>query len=102
MNWPWQTTEVQHAIQAGIQWYQNNRISNLRYNKKTGQFEVKSGKRFWYRFYEIKQDTPFFCGRDGIKKYSIAEVEWERRTGYGWGGDYAGHLLKAAKHLNMN
>lgn len=102
MNWPWQTAEVQHAIQTGIEWYQNNRVSNLWHNKKTGRFEVKPGKRFWYRFYEIEQEIPFFCGRDGIKKYSLAELEWERRTGYGWGGDYAGHLLKAAKHLQMN
>lgn len=98
MNWPEQTKEALQAVQAGIAWYQNNLVSNLWQNKKTGKFEFKQGKRLWYRFYEIEQDTPFFCGRDGIKKYDFYEIEWERRTGYGWGGDYAGHLLKAAKY----
>lgn len=96
MNWPKQTTEVQQAVQAGLEWFQNNQVSNLWHNRHTGQLEFKQGKRFWYRFYEIERDTAFFSGRDGIKKYHLAEVEWERRTGYGWGGDYAGHILKAA------
>ena len=29
-----------------------------------------------------------FCGRDGVKKYDIAEIEPERRNGYAWYGTW--------------
>jgi PelA/Pel-15E family pectate lyase len=38
----------------------------------------------WARFYEIGSNRPIFCGRDGVIKRSLAEIEYERRTGYGW------------------
>ena len=42
----------------------------------------------WARFYEIETNRPFFCGRDGVKKYDIAEIESERRNGYAWYGTW--------------
>ena len=42
----------------------------------------------WARFYEIGTNRPMFSGRDGIKKYDIAEIESERRNGYAWYGDW--------------
>ncbi len=45
-------------------------------------------RRFWARFYEIETNRPFFCGRDGVKKGSLAEIEAERRNGYAWHGDW--------------
>jgi PelA/Pel-15E family pectate lyase len=38
----------------------------------------------WARFYELGTNRPFFCNRDGKPVHSLAEVERERRTGYGW------------------
>lgn len=38
----------------------------------------------WARFYEIGTNRPIFCGRDGVIKYSLAEIEYERRNGYRW------------------
>jgi PelA/Pel-15E family pectate lyase len=41
----------------------------------------------WARFYELTPPfRPFFCDRDGIKKYSLAEIGVERRGGYSWYG----------------
>ena len=51
------------------------------------------GERIWARFYEIGTNRPFFCNRDGVKVYSLAEVKLERRTGYSWYGSYARSLL---------
>ena len=42
----------------------------------------------WARFYEIDTNRPFFCGRDGVKKYAMAEIEPERRNGYAWYGNW--------------
>lgn len=45
---------------------------------------VQSAGILWARFYEIGSNRPIFCGRDGVVKYSLAEIEHERRTGYNW------------------
>ena len=52
-----------------------------------------NAKPMWARFYEIETNRPIFCGRDGVKKYSLAEIEYERRNGYSWLGYYAEKLL---------
>lgn len=38
----------------------------------------------WARMVEPGSDRPIFASRDGIKVYSLAEVDRERRTGSGW------------------
>jgi PelA/Pel-15E family pectate lyase len=38
----------------------------------------------WTRYYELKTHRPMFCNRDSSIVYSLAEVERERRDGYGW------------------
>jgi PelA/Pel-15E family pectate lyase len=47
----------------------------------------------WARFYEIGSNRPIFAGRDGVKRYALAEIEHERRTGYAWLGDWPATLL---------
>ncbi len=48
----------------------------------------------WARYYEVDTGRPFFCNRDGIKVYTLAEVELERRTGYAWYGAWATKLIE--------
>jgi len=38
----------------------------------------------WTRYYELKTHRPLFCNRDSKVVYSLAEVDRERRDGYGW------------------
>ena len=38
----------------------------------------------WARFMELDNNRPFFCDRDGIKKYALSEIGSERRNGYAW------------------
>ena len=47
----------------------------------------------WARFYEIGTNRPFFCGRDGVKKDNLADIEAERRNGYAWYGDWGRRVL---------
>jgi PelA/Pel-15E family pectate lyase len=47
-----------------------------------------SAPPLWARFYEIETDRPIFAGRDGVKKYDLAEIEAERRNGYAWYGNW--------------
>ncbi|SIO39969.1 pectate lyase, PelA/Pel-15E family [Singulisphaera sp. GP187] len=50
----------------------------------------------WTRHYEIGSNRPVFAGRDGIKKYALAEIERERRTGTPWYGAWPLILVEAA------
>jgi PelA/Pel-15E family pectate lyase len=47
----------------------------------------------WARFYDLETQKPYFCGRDGIKKATLAEIENERRAGYAWYGTWAADLI---------
>ncbi len=74
-----------------------------------------SAPPLWARFYEIGPESggeggpesgggigggeigggrPIFCGRDGVIRYSLAEIEHERRTGYAWYTDAPRAILE--------
>ena len=48
----------------------------------------------WARTYEVGTDRPIFASRDGVKVYSLAEVDRERRTGSGWYGSWPRQLIE--------
>ena len=47
----------------------------------------------WARFYELGTNRPVFTGRDKVIRYDFNEIERERRTGYGYLGDWPANLL---------
>jgi PelA/Pel-15E family pectate lyase len=47
----------------------------------------ESASPLWARFYEIETNRPFFCDRDGVRKYDLKDIGSERRNGYGWYSD---------------
>jgi PelA/Pel-15E family pectate lyase len=53
-----------------------------------------SNNVMWARFYDIETNDPFFCGRDGVKKKSLADIEPERRNGYAWYGTWPKALIE--------
>lgn len=42
----------------------------------------------WARLYELGTDRAIYGDRDGKIHYTLAEISEERRTGYGWEGDF--------------
>jgi len=54
-----------------------------------------SGSPIWARFYEIETNRPFFCDRDGIKKYRLEEISSGRQNAYAW-YNYAGDKVAKA------
>lgn len=38
----------------------------------------------WARFYTIDGNRPFFCDRDGVMRFDLSEIGYERRNGYRW------------------
>jgi len=55
---------------------------------------VESADRVLKRAYEIGTNRPIFSGRDGVIRYSLAEIEHERRIGYAWLGTRPTRLLE--------
>src|ERR1035437_5946074 len=91
--------EVIGAIQNAVIWFQESKIYNTRVNmipapriltpyrvSLTDRVVVsdKTAPPIWTRYYELKTHRPLFCNRDSKVVYSLAEVDRERRDGYGW------------------
>jgi pectate lyase len=89
--------EVVRAVHAGARWYEKVKLTGIRIEKVNGDKTVvpdPDAPPLWARFYEIETNRPFFCGRDGVKRFDIAEIERERRNGYGWYGNWGATTLK--------
>jgi PelA/Pel-15E family pectate lyase len=94
---------VVEAVEAAVAWFKAVQINGFRYVNKQGAAFEKGYDRvleadpnagpLWARFYEIGTNRPIFSGRDSVIKYSVAEIEHERRTGYAWYTDRAAQLL---------
>ncbi len=96
--------EVVRAVDAAVAWFESAKIFGIKVvqqpapgaPKGTDKVVVKdaTAKLMWARFYEIETNKPIFAGRDGVKKYSLAEIEYERRNGYSWLGYWPETLLE--------
>lgn len=95
--------KIKKSITAAIDWFQASKIEGYKYidikdaSQPNGRDRVIASdpnSTLWARFYDIETNKPFFSGRDGIKKWSVAEIENERRTGYAWYGTWPKNLLE--------
>lgn len=87
---------VKAAIRAGAAWYRSVQINGVRVEYADGDRIVRedpAAPPLWARFYEIGTNRPIFAGRDGVIRYHLAQIEKERRGGYGWYGDWGGDVL---------
>lgn len=92
MSLPQPSAKVIASIEGAIKWFKKSGINGI----KKEYFTTKDGKKdyrmipcedcptLWARFYDIETNRPFFCDRDGIKRYDISEIGHERRNGYSW------------------
>ena len=96
------SSEVKEAIRAGVAWLDSVRLVGTATKiinapalprGKDMVIVADSSSTLWARFYELDTNRPFFCGRDGVKKYNLAEIDPERRTGYAWYGTWPAKLL---------
>jgi len=95
--------EIVRAVDAAVAWFESARIPGIKVVEVEARGTPKgkdktvvkdaSAKPMWARFHEIGTNRPIFCGRDGVKKDSLAEIEYERRNGYAWLGYWPEKLL---------
>jgi PelA/Pel-15E family pectate lyase len=95
--------EVVKAVEAAVAWFRESKITGIRVEHKAAPGTAKgyddtvvadaSAPPLWARFYELGTNRPIFCGRDSVVKYTMAEIEYERRNGYRWYVDGPAKLL---------
>lgn len=89
--------EVAASIRAGVRWYEESRLTGIRQVIDGGDKRIvadPTAPPLWARFYTLDGNRPFFCGRDGVKRYDIAQIEAERRNGYAWYGEWGRRVLE--------
>jgi len=87
--------QVAEAIAAAVAWFESVKLTGIRLTRIDGDraiVEDPDAPPLWARFYEIGTNRPIFSGRDGVKKYSMTEIEAERRNGYAWYGRWGQSL----------
>lgn len=96
------TPKMVKSIESAIDWLKKVQIKGYKYvdiiapKETSGKDRVlvaDSNSVLWARFYDMDTFQPFFSGRDGIKRYDVAEIENERRIGYAWYGTWAEKLI---------
>lgn len=111
MELPNPSKEVKEAVDGAVAWFDANRIKDHRLesftnseNKPDLRWVVSTkGDDLWARFYELETNRPFVCDRDGIIKYDLSEIGYERRNHYGWYTTSPGKLFeKYAKWKEKN
>jgi PelA/Pel-15E family pectate lyase len=97
--------ETKTAIEAAIRWFERAKLPGIKVIQETdsrsptGKNKVivkdSSAPPMWARFYEIETARPIFVDRDGIKKYDLSEIGYERRNGYAWLGYWPAEVIEA-------
>ena len=88
--------DVLRAVRGGARWYEDAKLTGIRQLVEGGDKKILPDRQappLWARFYEIGTNRPFFCGRDGVKKDNLADIEAERRNGYAWYGEWGRRVL---------
>ena len=89
--------QVTEAVKAGAAWFEQAKVEGLRVEKTDGAIKITEDADapvLWARFYDLETGRPFFCGRDGVKKDKLSEIDAERRNGYAWYGAWGNAVLK--------
>jgi PelA/Pel-15E family pectate lyase len=106
MGIPRPPAEVVKSVEAAVEWFRASKIPGIRVERKVAPgtpkgfddtvVEDASAPGLWARFYELGTNRPIFSGRDSVVKYSMAEIEYERRNGYRW------YLDRPAKVIDVD
>jgi pectate lyase len=88
---------IVQAVEEAVAWLEAVKLTGIRQvvrvdaKSPTGRNKTivndPSAPPLWARFYEIGTNRPLFADRDGVPKYNLADIGYERRNGYSWFGD---------------
>ena len=113
MSLPEPSEEVVKCVDNAVAWFKRSKILGIRVEN----YINADGKRdrrvvecaqdapcepLWARFYTLDGNRPFFCDRDGVKRYSLDEVGYERRNGYSWYNSDGTAVIEAYERWNKD
>jgi PelA/Pel-15E family pectate lyase len=91
-------SRLQASINDAVAWLKSHEVKGKVYKQIDDPTEPRGfnrillddpkGQPLIARFYDLKSEQPFFCGRDGIRKSSVDQISYERRNGYEWWGTW--------------
>ena len=92
MAQPSPSEEIIFAIDGAIRWLENHKITGKRieyFTDDEGRRDIRlvdaeDAHNLWARMYDLITGKPIFCGRDGIARDNLEDIEYERRNGYNW------------------
>lgn len=107
------SAEVRAAVQGAAAWFEAVKLTGIRVQSVTDATQTSGEDRvvvqdanappLWARFYELGTDRPIFSSRCEVaqceddpffnRRYSLAEIENERRVGYAWYGNWPARAL---------
>lgn len=95
------TPEIVAAIEGAVRWLRSVAMSGVRVNRiprpdgRTERVLVDDpdAPPVWARFYELGTNRPLYLDRDSVFRYDFSEIGYERRSGYGYHGDWPAELL---------
>lgn len=102
MDIPDPSPEVVAAVENAMRWFDAHKIEGYRLVRTGGKTDPgadtwlepdSDAQPLWARFYDLENCEPFVCGRDGVPRRSLAEIEPERRNGYCWYSTYPNSLF---------
>jgi PelA/Pel-15E family pectate lyase len=86
--------EIIAAVQSAVAWFDQAKITGIRRiqipapstpkGRDKVVIEDPDAPPLWARFHEIGTNRPIFCSRDGVIRYKLSEISYERRNGYSW------------------
>lgn len=107
------SAEVRAAVRGAAAWFEAVKLTGIRVERVTDAAQPSGEDRvvvqdptappLWARFYELGTNRPIFSSRCEVaqcqddpyfmRRYSLAEIENERRVGYSWYGNWPARAL---------
>lgn len=98
MSLPEPPQAVRDCVESAVAWFRKTKIVGKRLERFTNadgkpDYRVVDCAQddgpcepLWARFYTLDDNRPFFCDRDGVMRFDVSEIGYERRNGYSWYG----------------
>lgn len=94
--------EIVGAVDGAVEWFRTVPIKGFRVDdvkNAEGQQERilvadPSAPLLWARFYELRTNHPLYMDRDSQPVYHFAQIDRERRSGYGYHGYWPANLVE--------
>lgn len=92
MGLPHPDARACRAIHGAMKWFDTHKIKGYRVTHRdsvgrhidTTLVPDDGDGCIWARFYDLDEELPYVCDRDGQPRRRLEEIGTERRNGYGW------------------